>query len=68
MASKRKEPETKTFLVRGTLELAGVTFTVSATSADAARAKASSGEWEDWDTSGAESVNWKLDPDSVEES
>jgi len=57
----------KRFQVLGKLKLANVNFTVNASSADEARTKAANGEWDDYEVTTAEAVDWELDPDTVEE-
>jgi len=50
------------FIFRGTVELSGVYFIVEAETLEEARKKASAGEYEDYDTDGAETANWTINP------
>lgn len=54
------------YTVEGTLTLRGVKFTVDANSMSKARAKAKAGEWTDYDTAGAEALDWRLNPNTAE--
>ena len=56
----------KEFIFKGTLELRGVVFTVKAVDRDAAQAKATRGDYDDYDTRGAEAADWQLDLRSCE--
>jgi hypothetical protein len=47
----------KQYIFNGRVELSGVQFIVEAENEDDAKAKAKRGEWEDYDLSGAETVN-----------
>ena len=62
----RGDGEMPEYLFRGRLELNGVIFTVNAENEEEARAKAKTGDYSEWDISGAEGVNWTLDPATCE--
>jgi hypothetical protein len=64
--ARKKKVETREFMFTGTVELRGVTFFVTAEDEDAAREKAKAGEYDDYDSGGAETVNWEMNPDSLE--
>lgn len=65
-ALKSKPSAVGSYFCRGTLELSGVIFTIKASSAEEAAEKAKAGEWDEWDVSGAESINWTINPATVE--
>lgn len=54
------------YLCKGTLELHGVTFTITADNLDQAKEKAKNGQWDEEDSSGAETWNSKLDVSTLE--
>lgn len=55
------------YLCKGTLTLSGVEFTIKADSLEDAKRKAEDGEFEDWDTTGAEGTDWEMRPATVRE-
>lgn len=55
------------FIFRGTATLSGVTFYISARSEKDAVARAKRGDWDDYDTSGADTTDWQIKPDTCEE-
>jgi len=54
------------FVCTGTMELRGVTFFIEAATEEEAIEKAKAGEWSDYDTNGAESVNWDMRESTLE--
>ncbi len=62
----KKKAALREFIFEGTVELRGVQFFVVAEDEMDARAKASAGEWTDYDTLGAETVNWELDLKTIQ--
>lgn len=67
MGKKKKPDVERLFTCRGRLTLDGVTFTLKAKSLEDAEQLAAAGHWEDWDVSGAESIDWVLRPFTIEE-
>ena len=65
MRKKKAEP-LREFIFTGTVELRGVHFFVVARDEADARAKAASGDWVDYETTGADTVNWELDPKTIQ--
>lgn len=57
----------KEYTFTGDVKLRGVVFTVHAETEDEAIEKAKSGDYEDWDGSGAEVTDCHLNPKSCEE-
>lgn len=55
------------YIFRGTVELSGVDFYVTADTAEEAIQKAKRGEYDDYKTAGAETINWKIDPNTCED-
>lgn len=54
------------YICRGSVELSGAVFTITADSVADARKKARSGEYDDYDIDGAETLNCELDVATVE--
>ena len=67
MARRPKPPVEQEYTCRGTLELSGVVFTIKARSFEEAEEKSRNGEWDEWDITGAESINWTMKPSTVED-
>ena len=66
MAKTRKKPKLREFIFTGTIELHGVQFFILAEDEDEARAQARGGDYIEYETGGAETVNWTIDPNSLE--
>ena len=66
MARRPKPSVEQEYTCRGTLELSGVVFTIKARSLEEAKEKARNGDWEEWAIDSAESINWTLNPKTVE--
>jgi hypothetical protein len=66
MSKKRKSTKLHEYLFTGTVELRGVWFVVQALNEDEAREKAKSGDYIESDFRGAETVNWELNPNTLE--
>lgn len=58
-----RDKETKEYTFSGSVELRGVT----ATSPEEAKRKAAEGDYDEYDTSGAETVNWEINTKTCEE-
>lgn len=54
------------FIARGSLTLNGVVFIIEADTINDAKQKAAAGLWTDYETFGAESVDWDIRPKTVE--
>lgn len=52
----------KEYIFTGSVELRGVQFFVKAKSLDEARQKARGGDYEEYETQCAETVNWEINP------
>ena len=55
------------YIARGTIELRGVDFYITAESEEDARAKAKAGEYDSYEDNGAETFNWEINPGTVKE-
>lgn len=63
---KKEEPVDKFFICRGRLTLDNVVFHIKARSYEHAEQLIRDNRWDDWDVSGAESVDWEMKEDTLE--
>ena len=54
------------FIARGTVKLSGSIFIIEASNLEEAKRMAKAGQHDDRDDSGAEAVDWEIDPATVE--
>lgn len=57
----------KEYVAKGSLTRSGVIFYITADTLEEAKVKAASGEYLEYDTDGADTVNWDIEVDTVEE-
>lgn len=53
------------YTAEGKVELNGATFFITADSLEEAKRKAKAGEWDDYNSAGAETINWEIRPATV---
>jgi hypothetical protein len=56
----------KDWIFTGSVELSGVTFFINDCTEDEARDRAQAGKYDDYDTSGAETVDWNIKAKTIE--
>lgn len=61
-----KRKQAKEFIFRGTVELSGVVFFVVAANEDEAKQKARDGDFVEYESNTAETINWSINPETIE--
>lgn len=54
------------WIFRGSIRLDGVEFRITAATEEEAIAKAEAGEFDEYDEMGAETVDWEINPKTIE--